>query len=370
MRPATKRLALGLATLALALAPALPSPASAETAAPQTTAPQTAAHPGKHKPDNLRELARKLGIHIGTAVDVTALAEEDDYRRVLNREFTHITAENAMKWESVEPERGVYNWEGADAVVENARRNHQRVRGHTLVWHNQLPAWLTQGVESGEIDAAELRAILRDHIKKEVGRYRGKIRAWDVANEVIDDDGNMRQSIWLTHLGPGYIADAFRWARQADPHAKLYLNDYNLEWDTDKIDAYLNLVKQLQAQRVPLDGMGFQGHLGIQYDYPGDFPNVMRKFTDLGLEVAITEADARMVLPVTPEKLARQAEFFRDMLKTCAANRRCTEFTVWGFTDRHSWVPEWFEGEGAATPMDENLAPKPAYTAMLGVRRF
>ncbi|WP_248966148.1 endo-1,4-beta-xylanase [Sphaerisporangium perillae] len=346
-----KRLLLGL--VATALAVALPLPAYA----------------GGKTPDDLRELSQKLKVYMGSAVDVTALAGEADYRKVLNREFTHVTAENAMKWESVEPQRGVYTWDGADAVVKNAQRNRQNVRGHTLVWHNQLPAWLTAGVADGSIDAKALRKILREHIMTEVGRYRGKIRAWDVVNEIVDDDGNRRQSIWLTNLGPDYIADAFRWAHQADPHAKLYLNDYNLEWNTAKINTTLNIIKDLKAKRVPINGIGFQGHLGIQYDYPGDFPNVMRQFTDLGLEAAITEADVRMVLPVTPEKLATQADYYQRMLSTCVDNGHCVEFTVWGYTDRHSWVPGWFDGEGSACVMDENLAPKPAYKALLSVRR-
>ncbi|HLU72802.1 MAG TPA: endo-1,4-beta-xylanase, partial [Nonomuraea sp.] len=325
--------------------------------------------PGHHKVKDLRDLARKNGISIGSAVNVASLRDEADYRKVLNREFNHVTAENAMKWESVEPERGVYTWEDADAVVENARRHGQQVRGHTLIWHNQLPAWLTDGVADGSIGPDELRQILRDHVTTQVRRYKGKIRAWDVANEVVDDEGNLRQSIWLEHLGPGYLADAFRWARKADPHAKLYLNDYNVEWDQAKIDRYLELIKELKAQRVPIDGMGFQGHLGIQYDYPADWANVMRRFADLGLEIAVTEMDVRMVMPVTPEKLATQAEYYSRALADCLSVKACKEFTVWSFTDRHSWVPDWFEGEGAACILDENLKPKPAYHALLATRR-
>jgi endo-1,4-beta-xylanase len=339
--------------IALALILAAPLPAQA--------------HP--RTPRDLRELAHLHGIKIGSAVDIAALRDEADYRKVLNREFSHVTAENAMKWESVEPERGVFTWADADALVENARRHHQRVRGHTLVWHNQLPAWLTTGVESGTIDAAELRKILRDHITTQVRRYKGKIRAWDVVNEVVNDDGTMRQSIWLTHLGPGYIADAFRWAHRADPHAKLYINDYNLEWNAPKIETTYSLVKDLQAQGVPIHGAGFQGHLGIQYDYPGDWANVMRRFADLGLEIAVTELDVRMELPVTTEKLATQAEYYRRALTDCLSVKACRELTVWGFTDRHSWVPGWFEGQGAACLFDESLAPKPAYHALLGVKK-
>jgi endo-1,4-beta-xylanase len=339
--------------IALALVAAVPFPAHAEHRTPR----------------DLRELAYQNGIRIGSAVDIAALRSEDDYRKVLNREFSHVTAENAMKWESVEPERGVFTWGDADALVDNARRNNQKVRGHTLVWHNQLPAWLTAGVENGTIDAAELRDILRDHVTTQVRRYKGKIRAWDVVNEVVNDDGTMRQSIWLTHLGPGYIADVFRWAHRADPHAKLYINDYNLEWNAPKIETTLSIVKDLQAQGVPIHGVGFQGHLGIQYDYPGDWANVMKRFADLGLEIAVTELDVRMVLPVTPEKLATQADYYRRALTDCLSVKVCREFTVWGFTDRHSWVPGWFDGEGAACLLDENLAPKPAYHALLTVKK-
>ncbi|MGW0806070.1 endo-1,4-beta-xylanase [Nonomuraea sp. NPDC002799] len=339
--------------IALALVLAAPLPAQA--------------HP--RTPRDLRELAQQQGIKIGTAVDVTALRDEADYRKTLNREFSHVTAENAMKWESVEPERGVFTWAGADAVVENARRNRQAVRGHTLVWHNQLPAWLTAGLADGTISDAELRTILRDHITTEVRRYKGKVRAWDVVNEVVEDDGTMRQTVWLTRLGPGYIADAFRWAHRADPHAKLFINDYNLEWSTPKIETTLALVKELKAQGVPIHGAGFQGHLGIQYDYPGDWANVMSRFAGLGLEIAVTELDVRMVLPVTPEKLATQAEYYGRALKDCLSVPACKELTVWGYTDRHSWVPGWFDGEGSACLFDESLTPKPAYRALLAVRR-
>ncbi|WP_221762457.1 endo-1,4-beta-xylanase [Nonomuraea sp. WAC 01424] len=328
-------------------------------------APAPAAQAAARTPHDLRRLAHQNGIRIGTAVDVAALRTEPDYRATLNREFTNVTAENAMKWESVEPQRGVHTWADADAVVDNARRHGQQVRGHNLVWHNQLPAWLTEGVQNGTIGAAELRRILRDHITTEVRRYKGRIRAWDVVNEVIDEDGTLRKSIWLTQLGPGYIADAFRWARQADPRAKLYVNDYNLEWNSPKIEATLALIKDLRSQGVPVDGIGFQGHLGIQYDYPGDWANVMRRFADLGLEVAVTEMDVRMVLPVTPEKLATQAAYYGRALTGCLSVPACKEFTVWGFTDRHSWVPGWFDGEGAACLLDESLTPKPAYTTLL-----
>jgi endo-1,4-beta-xylanase len=345
-------------TLALAAALVVPATAGGATAGHE--------HGHGHTPTTLRELAQRQHVKIGSAVDVTALANEADYRTVLNREFNNVTAENAMKWETVEPQRGVFDWSGADAIVASARQNHQTIRGHNLVWHSQLPTWLTDN--EANLSAAEVRGILRNHIMTEAGRYRGKIRAWDVLNEAVADGGGLRDTIWLRKLGPGYIADIFRWAHQADPHAKLYYNDYNLESDQAKFDTMFQVVSDLVKHHVPINGVGFQGHLDIQFGFP-DFAGHMKQVTDLGLEVAITEADVRMILPVTPEKQATQASYFSQMMSACLHNRRCTEFTTWGFTDRHQWVPGFFTGEGSAALFDENLVPKPAYTALLTLHR-
>jgi endo-1,4-beta-xylanase len=306
----------------------------------------------------LRDLSKRP--MIGTAVDMNALANDSTYKRAIQREFNTVTAENVMKWETVEPQQGVSDFTQGDALMRFARANHQTVRGHTLVWHNQLPAWLT----SGTFAPAELREILRRHIFEVAGHFRGRIYAWDVVNEAFNEDGTLRDTIWLRALGPGYIADAFRWAHQADPKAKLYYNDYNLESIGPKSDAALALVKQLQDQGVPIHGVGFQGHLGIQYPYPDTFGENLKRCADAGVDVAITEADVRMILPVTPEKLATQATYFGNMMRSCVAVRRCVAFTLWGFTDKYSWVPGWFEGEGAATPLDEQFRPKPAYFAL------
>jgi endo-1,4-beta-xylanase len=310
------------------------------------------------KDHGLRDVAKRP--LIGTAVDMDALASDPTYKAAIAREFNTVTPENVMKWETVEPQQGATDFSQGDALVRFARANNQAVRGHTLVWHSQLPAWLT----AGTFTPAQLRDILRRHIFEEAGHFRGRIYAWDVVNEAFNEDGTLRETIWLNALGPGYIADAFRWAHQADPHAKLYYNDYNLESIGPKSDAALALVRQLKAQRVPIDGVGFQGHLGIQYPYPETFGENLERFAAAGVDVGITEADVRMILPVTPEKLATQARYFGDMMRSCVAVRRCVSFTLWGFTDKYSWVPGFFEGEGAATPLDEQFQPKPAYFAL------
>lgn len=311
-----------------------------------------------HHPRGLRDLAERP--LIGTAVNTDLLGSDATYTAILDREFNSVTPENAMKWESVEAQRGVLDFSAADRLVAHARAHHQIVRGHTLVWHSQLPAWLTSGTFTND----ELEAILHKHITDEVSHFRGRIYAWDVVNEAFNEDGTLRDTIWLRQLGPGYIAKAFRWARQADPHAKLYYNDYNLESIGAKSDAALALVQSLRRQGVPIDGVGFQGHLGIQYPYPDSLGDNLERFAAAGVDVAVTEADVRMPLPVTDEKLAMQADYFTGMLNSCRAVRRCVSFTVWGFDDRHSWVPTVFAGEGAATPFDESYQPKPAYFAL------
>jgi endo-1,4-beta-xylanase len=334
-------------------------------AAPTPAAPAVA--DGRPEPDQpLRELAGTGRLRIGTAVDMNALESDATYRDRIAVEFNSVTAENVMKWETIEPQPGQLNFGPADELVAFARANGQQVRGHTLLWHNQLPTWLTQGVASGEITSDELRDILHRHVTDVVSHFRGQIYQWDVVNEVIDDNAVLRDTIWLQQLGPGYIADVFRWAHEADPSTKLYLNDYNVEGINAKSDAYHALAQQLLDEGVPVHGMGIQGHLGVQF---GFFPasNVaqnLRRFEDLGLETSVTEADVRMVLPADTVKLQAQAQGYNTLMQGCLLVRRCTSFTVWGYTDKYSWVPGFFTGQGAANILDENFAAKPAYQAL------
>ncbi|MFY1673541.1 endo-1,4-beta-xylanase [Plantactinospora sp. WMMB334] len=314
----------------------------------------------------LRVLARPHGLGVGTAIDMNALANDSAYRERAAKEFSAVTAENVMKWSELEPTRGQYNWGPADELVEFARRNGQKVHGHTLLWHSQLPAWLSEGVADGSIDSAELRDIVRDHITTVVKRYRGKVRAWDVVNEAFTDGDSpvLRDTIFRQHLGPDYIAYALRLAHAADPRAKLYLNDYAIDNVNPKSTAYYELARELRRQRVPLHGMGFQGHLDLQYPLPIDAPQNLARFDKLGMETAFTEVDVRFFLPVDTYKEAGQVGSFNTLLTACLLTPRCVMFTVWGFTDRYSWVPGFFDGQGSATPLDENFQPKAAYRGL------
>ncbi|MFD6035613.1 endo-1,4-beta-xylanase [Streptomyces griseoincarnatus] len=360
---------VALATAALAL-PLLGGSASAASPAGPKAPPH--AH-GSHAP--LRAAAPE-GFVIGTAVAGGGHHLEQDYpdpftydkeyRKVLGREFSSVSPENQMKWDYIHPERDRYDFEQADAIVEFARKNRQVVRGHTLLWHSQNPAWL----EEGNFTKAELRGILREHITKVVGRYKGKIQQWDVANEIFDDQGNLRtqENIWIRELGPEVVADAFRWAHKADPKAKLFFNDFNVESVNAKSDAYYALVKDLLKQRVPVHGFSVQGHLSTRYGFPGDLADNLHRFDALGLETAVTELDVRMDVPEgslpTPAQEKQQAEYYQRVLEACLDVEGCNSFTIWGFTDKYSWVPVFFEGEGFATVMTEDFDRKPAYYAL------
>lgn len=289
------------------------------------------------------------------------------YRELLAAEFTSLSAENQMKWDHLRPDQDTYAFDDADAIVEFARANGQVVRGHTLLWHSQNPDWLS----NGDFTADELRAILRDHIETVVGRYAGQIQQWDVANEIFDDNGNLRaqDNIWIRELGPEIIADAFRWAHEADPEAELYLNDYSVESVNAKSDAYYELSRELLADGVPLHGFSAQGHLSLQYGFPSDLEDNLRRFEELGLGTALTEVDVRMPLAEgaepTEEQLRQQADYYVRTLEACLNLDGCGSYTVWGLPDRYSWVPVTFEGEGAATIYWDDLTPKPAYDALL-----
>ncbi|MEU0251338.1 endo-1,4-beta-xylanase [Streptomyces sp. NPDC006184] len=311
--------------------------------------------PAAHAADTpLRDLAAAKGKVVGTAVTGSRLTGA--YGDIAGGQFGSLTPGNAMKWETVEPTRGGFDWTEADQIVAFAQAHDQQVRGHTLVWHSQNPGWLTNGTWT----PAQLGSLLQNHISTEVGRYKGKIAAWDVVNEPFNEDGTYRSDLWYDGLGPDYIANALTWAHAADPDAKLYINDYNVEGVNAKSTALYNLVKSLKAQGVPIGGVGLQAHL-ILGQVPSTLQQNIQRFADLGVDVAITELDVRMQLPADSTKLAQQAADFKSVVAACAAVTRCVNVTVWGFTDADSWVPSTFPGYGAATPYDENYQPKPAY---------
>ncbi|GAB3798375.1 endo-1,4-beta-xylanase [Humibacter antri] len=305
---------------------------------------------------------RPATLRLGCAVDADAL-DDDIYRRTIARLFLVVTAENAMKFAPLRPSRETYDFVAADRVMAFAEAEGLAVRGHTLAWHSQLAQWVAEAPES------EREGILRDHIRTVVGRYRGRIEQWDVVNEAFDDDAEPRRSPWLEAMGIDYIADTFRWAHEADPAARLYLNDYNVEDLCPKSDAYYELVQRLLAEGVPIHGFGVQGHR-IVGEPPATMRENLQRFADLGLEVALTEVDVRMPVAQdadpTDEQLAAQAADYRSIVDDARAVPGCTAFVLWGLSDAHSWIPDTFAGFGAAHVLDGHLRSKPAFDAVFG----
>jgi endo-1,4-beta-xylanase len=308
---------------------------------------------------SLGAAAAASGRYFGAALDPDALGERL-YRGLATTQLSSVTPENAMKWESVEPFRGEFHWRGADTLVAFAKANGQKVRGHTLVWHSQLPPWLIQG----RFSPRELRDLMVGHIATEAGRYRGAIYAWDVVNEPFVEDGGWRKSIWYEAMGPDYVAIALKAARAADPDAKLYINDYNVETPGPKMRALHDLVAALKRDGVPIDGVGLQSHF-VAGSAPADLAAVMAEFVALGVDVAVTELDLRIRLPADKQSLITQADDYGSVVRACSETPRCVGVTTWGVTDDRSWVPSFFGGYGAALPFDEASQPKPAVAAMI-----
>ncbi|MEV5987903.1 endo-1,4-beta-xylanase [Streptomyces sp. NPDC052051] len=317
-----------------------------------STAPSALAASG-----TLGQLADAQGRYFGSATDNSEL-NDSPYTAVLGSEFNSITPANSMKWDAIEPQQGQFNYTNGDAIVSFAQSHNQKVRGHTLVWHSQLPSWVSN------LPSSQVQAAMENHIAKEAGHYKGKVYAWDVVNEPFNDDGSYRTDAFYNAMGKDYIATALKAARAADPSAKLYINDYNIDGTGAKADAMYQLASDLKKQGVPLDGIGFQGHLAIQYSVPSNIQQNLQRFAALGLDVAFTELDVRMQLPADSTKLATQADYYRQVTNACLAVSRCVGITVWDFTDKYSWVPNTFPGEGAADLYDDNLQIKPAYTAV------
>ena len=311
--------------------------------------------------DTLRAYAAQRGKLIGAAVN-NGLVREVNYAEVLAREYNLLTTENAMKWEFIQPERDQYNWADADELVNFAMTHEMKVRGHTLIWQQQMPDWLKYTQWTRE----ELLAVMREHITNVVGRYRGRVLIWDVVNEAVIKDGVINTPFWSKQLGSDYIDLAFQIAHDTDPDALLFYNDYGAEGMGAKSDEVYELVKGMIERGIPIDGVGMQFH--IELNKLPDLKEVaqnIKRLGELGLQVHITELDIRIKGAPTPDQLELQAQNYREILNVCLNAPNCTAFVMWGMTDKYSWIPVSNEGYGSALIFDEEYKPKPAYLALL-----
>ncbi|MBR7827244.1 endo-1,4-beta-xylanase [Actinospica sp. MGRD01-02] len=305
----------------------------------------------------LKAAATADGRYFGTALTDGNLGDST-LLGVADAQFDMVTPGNEMKWDTTEPSNGSYNFGPGDQIVSYASGHGMRVRGHNLVWQNQLPSWVSS------LPSNQVQGAMEAHITAEVTHYKGEVYSWDVVNEPFNGDGSFVADAFYNAMGSGYIADALRTAHAADPNAKLYLNDYNIEGENAKSDAMYNLAQSLLAQGVPLGGIGFESHF-IVGQVPSDMQANMQRFANLGLDVAVTELDDRIQLPASSAALQQQATDYGNVVKDCLAVSRCVGVSQWGVGDPDSWIPGTFPGWGAATMFDQNYQPKPSFYAAL-----
>lgn len=275
---------------------------------------------------------------VGAAVALGPIVSDSTYQSELFGNFGYMTPENAMKWQFIEPQKGIFTFQEADALVAIAQKQHMAVHGHTLVFSEANPSWVTKLPTKSSTDKQNVQSIMTNHVSAIVSHYKGKVTSWDVINEPLADydqfttDQPLRQNIWLKTLGSTYIATALKAARQADPNAKLFINEYGLEEDGERWDSFIQLVNSLKKDGVPLDGVGFQAHV---YDSTDTIDPVVlnRHFIQLaklGLVSRISEMDV-----YDEDGTAKQADQYTKVFNACLYNPNCVSFTTWGVDDRY-----------------------------------
>jgi endo-1,4-beta-xylanase len=289
-----------------------------------------------------------------------------------------LSPETALKWSAIHPARDVYDFRAGDELVAFAEAHDMQVRGHTLVWEDANPIWLTNLAKSAS--TSTMAQIVEEHITRVVRHYRGKVFAWDVVNEAFGDsvEGQgtaLRDSLWFNQPGigipgTGYVEKAFRWAHEADPDALLFYNETGVESPGPKFEVMYGMLKDFRARGVPIAGVGLQMHVSATGDPTADgLAANLQRLAALGLQIHITEMDVRLPVDATGHASGAahgaQAVRYLEILRACVANSACTAFQTWGFTDRYSWIPDSFPECGAALPFDAEYQPKAAANAMI-----
>ncbi|OPZ84177.1 MAG: Endo-1,4-beta-xylanase Z precursor [bacterium ADurb.Bin429] len=316
---------------------------------------------------SLRELAARRGLIVGSCYNPAAFAEDPRYGEVLAREFNGIVAENHMKFRFLQPERGRFTFEVADAMLDFAEAHGMMARGHTLVWQHSNPDWL----EQGDFTRAEMLEIMRAHIHAVLGHFRGRIAAWDVVNEAISDDhdGFRAKNIWFQRVGDDFVDHAFRFAHEADPTMALFYNDYDIEWVDAKFERTYRLVAGMLERGVPVHGVGLQYHTrAMDAPKPEAVLKKIAAFNALGLTVHLTELDIKIPTQATEKDYREQAEVMAGITHVALEAKDCPAIFFWGFTDKYSWIPNFTKGEYDHTlPFDRDYRPKAMYEAMATV---
>jgi endo-1,4-beta-xylanase len=332
---------------------------------------------------------------IGAAINRFELSGKDSATlKIVKEQFNSISPENVLKWMNVHPKKDSFNFKPADEYVDFGLANHMFIIGHTLLWHQQVPKWIFVDDKGNDVSRDTLLKRLHDHIATVVGRYKGKINGWDVVNEALTEDGQMRQTKWLKIIGDDYIEKAFEYAHEADPNAELYYNDYNIEMPAKRAGA-IKIIKNLQSKGIKIDGVGIQAHWHMDVPSLAVIDSAIAQFSALGVKVMLTEMDIN-VLPrpenltgaevsdrfkLTPESnpypnglpdsvqvkfSERYADIFRIL---CKYKSSVSRVTFWGVSDRMSWLNNWPIPGRTNYPLlfDRNLQPKPVVDSLLNI---
>lgn len=333
----------------------------------------------KNKTENPKGLKDYYKNYFPIGVAVSPQTLQGAQEQLILREFNSLTPENAMKMGPIHPRENRYYWKDADSIVNFAQHHGLRVRGHNLCWHQQTPAWIFKDKDGSQVSKEVLLQRLKDHITTVVKRYKGKIYAWDVVNEAIDDDSTkfLRNSMWYKICGDDFIAKAFEYAHEADPDAQLFYNDYNTE-RPEKRERVYKLLKKLVDAGVPVNGVGLQAHWSIFEPSENELRTAIKEFSSLGLKVQITELDIsvypweknpRALRPgesdvYTPQLEQKQAEQYRKVFKIFRDYKNViTGVTFWNVSDKNTWLDHYpVEGrKNYPLLFDQNLNRKKAY---------
>lgn len=311
---------------------------------------------------------KQMPFPFGAAVNVALLRSNPNYKALVIKEFSSITAENAMKFTALHPAQNTYTYADADEIVALAQADGKRVHGHTLNWYKSLPAWVTNFAGT----TADWENLLKTHIQTVVGHFKGKVASWDVVNEAFNDDGTYRNSIWVEKLGTDYIARAFQYANQADPEALLFYNDYGHEYSATKRTAIINLVTSLKSRGIPIHGIGMQMH--TRYNQTDANLNAaITAAAATGLKVHISELDIALnpdniqTLSYNANLADLQAAKYKYIVQTYNAIPKAQQFgiTTWNVTDADSWIPSEYSRPDWPLLFNNNYERKAAYQGIL-----
>ena len=345
-------------------------------------------------PTTLKEAYRD-SFHVGVAINEAQITGTGARGvAIVETQFDSISPENVLKWERIHPKPNTYSFELADQYMAFGEKRHMFIVGHNLVWHSQVPDWVFRDDKGNLVDREALLKRMHDHIQTVAGRYKGRIQSWDVVNEALNDDGTLRQSLWLKIIGEDYIAKAFQYAHVADPRAQLTYNDYSLE-NAAKRKGALELIAKLKAQGVPVTSVGIQGHDSLIWPSVEVEDATISAFAKLGVKVVISELDFDVLPPVPDQESAdvsmkiqqdpklnpyakglpqsvqqKLTKRYADLFGVYLKHRDVvTRVTLWGVTDADSWRNDWPVEGRTSYPLlfDRSGHPKPGFQAVMQV---